>query len=160
MMSPARKIATLKSDFLYYAPNVLKIRPKTVGVGVVPFSMKPAQLALHQAVEDMRNDVGYVRLLVLKGRQLGISTYVGGRFYHQVSMRRGIKAFILAHVADSTAALFKMTARYHENNPLAPSTGSQSTKTLTFDKLDSGYGVGTAGAASVGRGCALLRRED
>lgn len=151
-MNNAEKLEKLRTDFRYFAPNILKIRPKEIGAGLMPFALKPAQIALHEAAEEMWSETGRVRLLVLKGRQMGISTYIGGRFYHRTSMTPAVKAFILTHISDSTNALFKMTSRYHQNNVMAPSTSRMSTKELVFDKLDSGYGVGTAGSRSIGRG--------
>jgi hypothetical protein len=59
--------------------------------------------------------------------------------------------FILTHEQDATDNLFKMVGRYHEHTPLKPSTGRANAKELFFDKLDSGYSVGTAGTKATGR---------
>jgi hypothetical protein len=88
---------------------------------------------------------------VLKGRQQGISTYLGGRFYHRATFRKGIRVFILTHEQDATNNLFGMVDRYHQHNPLKPSTSAANAKELFFDVLESGYAVGTAGAKAVGR---------
>ncbi|WP_245440203.1 hypothetical protein [Mesorhizobium sp. Z1-4] len=90
---------------------------------------------------------------MLKGRQQGISTYIGGRFYHRVTHSRGVRCFILTHEQDATDNLFGMVDRYHDNcpAPVKPSTGASNAKELYFDKLDSGYAVGTAGTKAVGR---------
>ena len=92
-----------------------------------------------------------MRAIILKGRQQGVSTYVEGRFYWQTTHRKGVRAFILTHEADSTSALFEMVERYHESAPrfVKPSTGASNQKELSFDELDSGYKVGTAGNKSV-----------
>ena len=42
----------------------------------------------------MRSDVGKVRLIVVKPRQPGCSTYIQGRFYWKTSMGRGRSAFL------------------------------------------------------------------
>ena len=44
-----------------------------------------------------------------------------------------------------------MVRRYHDGNPFAPSVSSSNAKELMFDKIDSGYKVGTAGNKAVGR---------
>jgi hypothetical protein len=46
-----------------------------------------------------------------------------------------------------------MVNRYHEHCPVfvRPSTGAANAKELFFDKIDSGYKVGTAGTKGVGR---------
>ena len=142
----------LKNDFEHYASRCLSIRTKDGGVH--PFQLNKAQLYIHACLEQQRKETGKVRAIVLKGRQQGCSTYVGGRYYWKVSHKQGVRAFILTHEAESTAALFEMTERYHENCPIMvkPSTGASNAKELIFDKLDSGYKIGTAGNKGVGRG--------
>ena len=54
-------------------------------------------------IEDQRRRTGKVRIVVLKGRQQGCSTYTEGRFYWLVSNRKGLRAYILTHEADATA---------------------------------------------------------
>lgn len=145
-----------RDDFAFYASRCLKIRPKE-GFGVVPFTFNKAQLYVHERLEAQIRTKGKVRALVLKGRQQGMSTYIGGRFYHRTSHSRGLKTFILTHQAEATQTLFEMTNRYHENVPalVRPSTRLDNAKELLFDRLDSGYKVGTAGSKGVGRGNTL-----
>ena len=97
---------------------------------------------------------GKVRIVILKARQQGISTHVGGYFYFNVSQRKAQKCMVVTHSADSTRALFDMTRRYHENCPelLKPHTKYSSRKELSFDVLDSSYVVATAGSEAIGRG--------
>lgn len=74
----------LRTDFEYYAPRCLKIITKKDDLGrsdIRPFALNAAQKVLHAAVEKMKAECGYVRIIVLKGRQQGCSTYVEGRFY-------------------------------------------------------------------------------
>lgn len=141
----------LKSDFVHYASKCLKIRTKAGKV--LPFSLNVAQLHIHKRVEEQRAKTGKVRAIILKGRQQGCSTYVEGRFYWRVSHSKGVRAFILTHEDDATANLFELAERYHQNCPfpVKPSTGASNAKELYFDKLDSGYKVGTAGNKAVGR---------
>ena len=119
--------------------------------------LNKAQRYIHDCIEQQRSETGQVRAIILKGRQQGVSTYVEGRFYWQTTHRKGVRAFILTHEADSTSALFEMVERYHESAPrfVKPSTGASNQKELSFDELDSGYKVGTAGNKSVGRGTTL-----
>lgn len=85
--------ARLMRDFPFYAERCLKLRPKAGEL--VPFTMNKAQLYIHQRIEEQLESLGRVRALVLKGRQQGVSTYVGGRFYWKVSHRQGVRAYIL-----------------------------------------------------------------
>lgn len=116
-------------------------------------TLNQAQTYLHSRLEAQRVRTGKVRALVLKGRQQGISTYVGGRFYHRVTHNKGLRCFILTHEQDATNNLFGMVDRYHQHCPelVKPSTGAANAKELFFDRLESGYAVGTAGAKATGR---------
>ena len=139
----------LRDDFGHYASKCLKIRGKDGAIG--HFRLNHAQQFLHSRLEAQKQRTGKVRALVLKGRQQGISTYLGGRFYHRATFRKGLRVFILTHELDATNNLFGMVDRYHRHNPLAPSTSAANAKELFFDILESGYAVGTAGAKAVGR---------
>lgn len=145
----------LKDDFDFYARNCLFVRSKSGDVKHL--EMNRAQKYIHACLEEQRNNTGKVRALILKGRQQGVSTYTEARYYWKVTHRQGVRAFILTHEADSTAALFEMVERYHKEAPgfVKPSTGASNAKELVFDTLDSGYKVGTAGNKSVGRGTTI-----
>ena len=150
-LSESSKRERLRNDLAFYARNCLKIRSKSGKV--VTFAFNRAQEHIHEALEEQRAKTGRVRALILKGRQQGCSTYVGARYYHESTWRKGIRTFILTHEDQATQNLFEMVNRYHEHCPPAvrPSTGAANAKELFFDKLDSGYKVGTAGTKGVGR---------
>lgn len=141
----------LKDDLPHYAAKCLRIRTKSGAIE--PLILNRAQRYIHDRLEEQRTATGRVRALILKGRQQGCSTYVGGRFYHQATHRLGLRVFILTHEQEATDNLFGMAERYHEHCPalVKPSTGAANAKELVFDLLDSGYRVGTAGTKSVGR---------
>lgn len=141
----------LKDEFEHYAPRCLRIRTKSGEV--TPFALNRSQRYLHQKLEEQRQATGKVRALVLKGRQVGISTYISGRFYWRVTHSKGIRAFILTHLDTASDNLFGFAKRFHENCPalVKPTTGHSNAKELSFSKLDSGYKVATAGSAEVGR---------
>lgn len=141
----------LKDDFPHYAVKCLRIRTKQGTV--VPFVLNRSQHHLHSRLEAQRKRTGRVRALVLKGRQIGISTYISARFYWRTTHNRGYRTFILAHLDDASDNLFNLAKRFHDNCPalVRPSTGKANAKELSFDLLDSGYKVATAGTKSVGR---------
>lgn len=141
----------LRDNFPHYASRCLNIRTKAGKVERL--ELNAAQLLIHERIEAQRAETGKVRAIILKGRQQGCSTYVEARYYWRVTHRSGVRAFILTHEAEATNNLFDMAVRYHENcpDPVRPSTGAANAKELIFDKLDSGYKVGTAGTKGVGR---------
>lgn len=150
----------LKDDFEYYAPRVLKIITKKDERGrsdIKPFQFNSAQKFLHRKLEEQKARTGYVRALVLKGRQQGISTYTEGRFYWKTSNNGGEKTFILTHAQQATDNLFGMAARYHDKAPefVRPALGKRNASTLEFNQIDSSYQVATAGSKGVGRSSTL-----
>lgn len=153
-----------RRDFVEYAERFLRIRPKSrdededersgnAGAGIIPLKLNRSQRYVHEVAERQLKERGYVRILVLKGRQTGISTYIEGRAYWKASGAIGWKGFILTHRDDATANLWAMTRRFHEHmDPrLKPHTRKESEKGLWFDRLDSRFGMATAGGKGVGR---------
>jgi hypothetical protein len=141
----------LKNDFLHYAEKCLKIRTKKGDIE--PFILNKAQRFIHEKIEEQKRETGKVRALILKGRQQGCSTYVGGRYYHQTTHNFGVHSFILTHALDATNNLYKMSKRFYEHTPelVRPQISTNNSKELIFGILDSGYKIGTAENKSVGR---------
>lgn len=132
-----------------FCAHFLKIKDK--GGLMRPYLWNKAQRHVHERLEQQLAELGRVRALILKGRQQGISTYVGARYYHKTTTRFGQEAFIVAHEQRATDNLYKMVRRYHDHNPMPPSTGATNAKELIFDKLGGGYKLATAGTKDVGR---------
>ena len=152
-MTKAQKIRRrLRDDFEFYSKHSLKIRTKEGSVSTL--KLNTAQKLLLEAVEQQYEKEGKIRVIILKARQMGLSTMVGGWLYWWLSQRRAQRGLVVTHHADSTRALFDMTRRYHENcpEPIKPHTKYSSRRELNFDILDSSYVVATAGGESVARG--------
>lgn len=147
------QLKRLKGSLPAFASEMLKIRAKSGDI--LPFELNSTQLHLHKLLEQQRRDKGWVRALILKGRQPGVSTYVAARYYHQASLGLGTNVYILAHEQPASDNLFGIVDRYQRNNPLAPHVGTSNAKELVFDKLDSSYVVATAGTKAGGRSRAL-----
>lgn len=148
-----QSLTRLREDFRFYADKMLKIRTKTGDI--ISFSpLKPAQDRLLDVIERQKATQGYVRVLILKARQQGLSTVTGGFIYSEVSQRVGAKALVMAHKKDSTDALFAMVRRFYDSTPEAmrPATRYASKRELFFNNLDSSYIVATAGGEAVARG--------
>lgn len=144
-----------KQDFPFFAENLLKIPTKKRGPPI-PFRMNRPQWVLHRAIEKQRGHTGMVRVLVLKGRQMGVSTYVLGRAYRAVATVEGTRAFILTHKQDATTALFGRLKLMHERMPpdIRPLNQANNSNELSFQRLQSAVRVATAQGTqgSVGRG--------
>ncbi len=137
-------------DFKKFSKKFLSIRSKSGEPRLFEFNR--AQLFLHERLEAQRIATGRVRAIICKGRQLGASTYVQGRYFHRVTSTRGVKAFILTHDKDATKNLFGMAQRFYDNLPqqFIQKPDTSNAKELYFSEFDSGYSVGTAGNKSVG----------
>lgn len=143
----------LLTDFPFFAEKVLRIRAKDGSI--VPFRLNKAQLYLHQRIEKQRAETGRVRIIGLKGRQQGFSTYCQGRFFWRLMQGRGLRAFILTHEQEATNNLFEMAERFVHEAPFEIGISQSNAKELTFADADCGYKVGTAGNKAVGRSSTL-----
>jgi len=141
----------LISDQTKYAKHCLKIRDKMGRIA--PLVYNKAQLYVHEKLEEQKRKLGFIRAVIMKGRQEGITTYIESRFFKKTSMQRGVSTFILSHEATSTASIFDMVKRFNDNLPEGMSVGldTANKNQLKFTGLDSEYKVGTAGSEDVGR---------
>lgn len=142
----------LRDEFKFYSRNAVKIRTKAGEIR--PLILNPVQRKLDELVEAQYKAEGRVRVIILKARQQGLSTYTSGKLYFRLSQMKAKKGLVVAHKADSTRALFDMYQRIHAETPeaLKQSTKYSSRRELTFDKLNSGLMVATAGGDGIARG--------
>ncbi len=145
--------ARLNDDLEFFAAQAPLVIKDDQGQ-LVPFKLNTAQRYTHARLEEQRKKKGWVRALVLKGRQQGMSTYINARFYHRTTRSTGQSVFILSHEGKTTDKLFDMVARFQENvHPaIKPQEGKRNTRQITFPGLHADYSAGTAGNEHVGRG--------
>lgn len=141
-------------DFEFFARTCLRIRTKTGEIR--PFRLNRAQREFHRLAEKQRASTNRVRIITLKARQLGISTYLQGRYYWLLWRAKegmALNAFILTHEDKATYNLFGMAKTYHEYMPahLKPPTKAANAQELIFADSGCGYSVATAGTREVGR---------
>ncbi|MFA5166728.1 MAG: hypothetical protein WC449_05585, partial [Candidatus Paceibacterota bacterium] len=123
----------------YYAQTVLKIqalkRPGETESRIVPFHFNEAQILFHSVWQEEVASTGMVRIVVLKARQEGISTYVEGRMFHTCHFNEDTNGLVVAHDADSTEFIFGMTRRFKDFLPkeLRPMTRYSTQRKLDFD---------------------------
>lgn len=142
----------LRDDFEFYALNCLKIRTKAGDIRSL--RLNAVQKRLEAVIAQQMAIDGYARIIVLKARQQGLSTYTSGKVYHAVTHKQAQKALVVAHKSDSTRALFDMYKQFHRECPefVRPSTSYSGRKELVFDKLTSAIQVATAGGDGIARG--------
>lgn len=139
-------------DFDYYRERFLRVRPRQGGERI-PFVLNEAQKALHLRIQAERETFGMVRALIPKARRMGVSTYIGGRYFHRTGTEFGRRAQVVAHRADSAANLHREIKEFAAGLPPAvqPSIGATNSYELIFDKLKSLYKVASADGGDIGR---------
>lgn len=105
----------LKNDLPFYAKTCLKITTK--GAQLVPLVLNHPQQVVHDKLAEQAREKGYVKAIVLKARQEGISTYVAARFFRRFNLFKNQKAMIVAHQQRPASVLFEIYDRYHRNIP-------------------------------------------
>lgn len=141
-----------KNEFQFFAERCCTIRTKDNTLE--PIRLNKAQKYMCAIAAWQAHHTGKVRLIIVKGRQQGMSTVVQARAFWKTIHTEAYNALIMAHQAKSSAALFDMTKRYYQYCPedLQPSKGHDNGFVLKFAELDSQYSVATAGSSAAGRG--------
>jgi hypothetical protein len=120
--------------------SLLKIRPKR---GWVRY------LRLNRAQKEYSKNCTQ-RNIVLKARQVGISTYIAARFFIQTITKPGTLTLQVAHNEESAQALFNIVKRFWERLPNSRVQHGALIKSrsnisqIVFPKLDSEYRIATA----------------
>ena len=89
--------------------------PLESGWQFVPFKLNDEQLDLHDRVMFGLKRGKPVRILVLKGRKLGISTYVQVLAFWLGTFRKAWESMVVAHQASATAKIAQISADLVDN---------------------------------------------
>jgi len=97
------------------------------------------------------------RNIVLKARQMGLSTWIAGRFFLKTITQPGTLTLEVAHTQEAAEDLFRMVHRFYRRLPVtlregALKTSKANVRAISFPKIDSEYRVETAGDPNAGRG--------
>jgi hypothetical protein len=100
------------------------------------------------------------RNIVLKARQLGMTTYVAARFFIQTITQPGTLTVQVAHSQESAEEIFNIVHRFWDNLPKGMRKGALMTsranvRQFVFPRLDSEYRVATAADPNAGRGMTI-----
>jgi hypothetical protein len=122
-----------------YFENFLKIRTKDGRL--VPFVMNKPQRYIYDVIKDLKSHGKKVRLLILKSRQVGGSTFSVALGSQKAMTKKNYQFAIIAHNAESTSNLFEMSKRFYDNlNYLQPETKANNGYELVFNN-DKGTGL-------------------
>ncbi len=157
LLAEATKRAKRKAyeaDFTVFAREQIKIRTKILSEGFVPFELNEAQQIIHDAIEEQKARTGRVRVIILKARQQGISTYFAARIFAESYFKAYHSSVILAHDTKTSDALFDMSKGVIDkmDKQFRPELEKSNAKEIIFAHNKSNYRLFTAGSPDAGRG--------
>jgi hypothetical protein len=117
----------------FYLPKFLKIRTKTAEL--INFTINEAQNIVLHIIEDLRAKSKPVRLIILKARQMGISTLSEGLIFNDTTTSKYKNSLIIAHEDSASQNLYQMYKTFYENLPpeLTPMTKHANAGELSFE---------------------------
>ena len=123
----------VRNDRLWYMEKFLKIRNKQSKL--VPFCANYAQKKFNDVIDENAKNGRPHRYIILKARQLGMSTFTEGYIFHDTATRELVNSLIIAHEEKATTNLFNMSKLFYEELPMAlkPMTKYANSKELIFE---------------------------
>jgi len=140
-----------------------RLRGRTVGMALAELLLpvrtregKPAPLranAAQQAFERRRGE----RNIVLKARQMGLTTWAAARFFLKTITQPGTLTLEVAHTQEAAEEIFRIVHRFVDwlpeelrEGPLK--TSRANVRQIVFPEMDAQYRVVSAGDRNAGRG--------
>ena len=132
-------VKAIASDFLFFCERNLLIRDKYSNQ-LIPF-YSVLNWEQKELVRMVSEDLAHgrpVRYIILKARQLGMSTLIEAMGYWWTSTHRFSTTVIIAHEKEATKNLYEMFRRYYEYSHPAfkPDRKYNTKQDLTFDVSD------------------------
>lgn len=125
------------------------LRVRARNGATVPLAANPVQRLFEQ--RRGRHNI------VLKARQLGLTTWTAARFFLKTITTPGTLTLQVAHTQEAAEEIFRIVHRFYANlpeelreGPLAVARAN--VRQIVFDSIDSQYRVVTAGDRNAGRG--------
>ena len=125
------------------------LRVRTRAGATAPLRANAMQMAFEQ-LHGQRN-------IVLKARQMGMTTWAAARFFLKTITRPGTMTLEVAHTQEAAEEIFRIVHRFVDLLPLNLREGPLKTsranvRQIVFPELDSQYQVVSAGERNAGRG--------
>ena len=142
----------LDGDTLAMWLSRVLLRVRDRGGNLVPLQANAAQ----QAYEQRRGRQN----IILKARQMGISTWIAGRFFLKTVTQPGTLTVEVAHNREAAEQIFRIVHRFYESLPEGLRAGVLRTSRINagqifFPELDSEYRVQSAAEGNAGRGMTI-----
>lgn len=153
LLSLGREIARGPESMTRAIERHIKVRNRNGEI--VALAANPAQFAFEQARGNKN--------IVLKARQMGITTWAAARFFMKTITARGVLTVQVAHTREAAEGIFRMVQRFWEHlpeewreGPNAPlRRGRANVGQMSFPELDSEFRIVSAGDPGAGRGLSI-----
>ena len=146
----------LMVDFEYCSKTILKVQ--TMDARISPLDLNGPQRIV-SVIFDRVKETRLLRAIILKGRRMGMSTFISGRFYQKTSFFPNKYAMQITHEPQATEFIFRMVKRFYNLSPknIRPEILANNARLLEFNNkegtgLNSGFRVATSGKDDIGSG--------
>ena len=154
------KLSQYEHDFQQFAKEQVKIITKDATQGFIPFEFNRCQEIITEKINEQLEKTDRVRVIILKARQQGISTYCAGRVFWKSYFSPHARSVVMAHDSATSDALFNMSKNLIKNmqGELSPREERSNAKEIiisspAMDKdQTASYRLYTAGSPEAGRG--------
>ena len=148
-------------DIEYMSKNVLIVNKQKKRQKL---KLNSIQIAIDKKIDELREKGIPPRIIVLKARQEGVTTYSQGKMISQACQNKDMNWRIVSHEKDSTSAIFSKTKFMYDNldDDIKPLQRASNARELVLDKprhydgknegLNSKIVVKIAGKETIGRG--------
>jgi len=150
------------NDPQFYIENFLKIKDKNSNL--IPFKLNNGQKEVMSAIKDNKKNNKPHKYIILKARQMGMSTLIQGLIFHNTITNQYKNSMIVSYEDKSTQNLFGMSKLFYDEipAPIKPMLRHSNERALSFENPDnnergknpglrSKLTVATAGSTNVGR---------
>ena len=145
------RIREIAGDYWEYVKRNQKIKDKDGAI--VAFVPNSVQRKVAERVLVLLAAGIPVRLIILKARQMGISTEIESIIQWYTSTHKNIAAIVVAHLDDAARNIYEMFRRFHDNALpyFQPKLRYNTKRDLTYDILGSQILTGSAESKEIGR---------
>lgn len=150
-------LVRFRKDINLYAEAALIIRDKDGKFHGL--KLNRAQQMVQDAILKQLRETGRIRVVILKARQEGISTFTAARFFRAIHLWPGTVALVVADSLDRAEKLFAIYERFYANLPdeiLPKRKATERGRFLSF-KHDSEISVRPSSDTKAGRAQTLHR---
>jgi hypothetical protein len=134
------ELERIRRDRTYFNENYLYIRTKgLVGSPVLQkLKYNNTQTSLDRVVSEIEAKGEPIRIVILKARQEGVSTYTEAYIFKKTILNKFTKSIVVAHDKDSAIGLFQMSQLFYDYLPseMRPMKRFSNRRELLFENPD------------------------